>query len=58
MRKSSPCAIVERDPPAEHLGGVLGPDRYTALTDQGRVMAPADAVRYSFEQIEGARSGL
>ncbi len=43
---------------AEHLLGVLGPDRYTTLTDQGRAMAPADAVRYALEQIDLARGTL
>lgn len=48
-------AVPELASLAEHLRGVLGPDRYTTLSDQGKAVAPADAVRYALVQIDLAR---
>jgi hypothetical protein len=43
---------------ADHLRGVLGPDRYEALTHQGATMPAADAVRYALAEIDLARGEL
>ena len=54
----SQTTVPELAAVAEHLRAALGPDRQTALTDQGKAMAPNDAVRYALEQIEAARATL
>jgi predicted ATPase len=43
---------------ADHLGAVLGADRYNDLTDRGATMTATEAVHHAFAEIDNARQVL